>query len=148
MSSGNRFWESKSLDELNDKEWESLCDGCGLCCLHKLEDEDTGQVHYTNIACKLLDIEACRCSRYKDRFAHVPDCLSIRPLTEEKLNWLPGSCAYVKLANGENLEPWHPLISGDPDSVRAAGIGAEGRCVSENTVPLVEWPHHLIDWAD
>jgi len=112
MNDAVRFWEHKTLDELDDAEWESLCDGCGRCCLQKLEDEDTGEVHYTDIACK-------------------PECLQVRPLTPEKLNWLPSSCAYVKLSNGEKLADWHPLISGNPDTVRTAGISVAGRCCSE-----------------
>jgi len=145
MSDAERFWEHKSLDELSDAEWESLCDGCGRCCLHKLEDEDTGKVHYTDVAFKLLDTRTCQCKQYSDRFSHVPDCLQAKPLDAEKLNWLPASCAYVKLSKGEPLDDWHPLISGNPESVRAAGISIAERCVSEIDVPLVEWPLHLID---
>lgn len=148
MNDTLRFWERKSLDELSDAEWESLCDGCGRCCLHKLEDEDTGDVHYTDVACKLLDTQSCRCTQYQDRLAHVPDCLLVRPLDEQKLNWLPSSCAYVKVAKGQALAEWHPLISGDPNSVHRAGISVKGRCFSETEVPLVEWEHHLIIWTD
>jgi len=140
-----RFWEHKTLDELNDAEWESLCDGCGRCCLHKLEDEETGKIHYTDIACRLLDTDTCQCKRYADRFSYVPDCLSARPLDADKLNWLPSSCAYVKLSKGEPLSDWHPLISGNPDTVRAAGISVAGRCCSEIDVPMAEWQLHLID---
>jgi len=111
-----RFWEKFSLEDLTDTEWEALCDGCGRCCLQKLEDEDTGSVL-------------------------VPDCLNVRPLDEDKLRWLPGSCAYKRLAEGRPLADWHPLISGDPQSVHRAGIGMAGRCVSEQQVPLHEWPH-------
>ena len=148
MSEVNRFWEQKALDELTDKQWESLCDGCGRCCLHKLEDEDTGDVHYTDVACKLLDTSTSRCKHYEERFSHVPDCLLVRPLDEEKLNWLPSSCAYVKLSKGEPLADWHPLISGNPDSVRQAGISVSNRCFSETEVPITEWEHHLVIWAD
>lgn len=145
MSEVERFWEHKTLDELNDIEWESLCDGCGRCCLHKLEDEDTGDIHYTDIACKLLDTNSCQCKHYSDRHTYVPDCLQVRPLDEEKLNWLPSSCAYVKMSKGEPLADWHPLVSGNRDSVRAAGISVGGRCCSETDVPVAEWPLHLID---
>lgn len=148
MSEAIPFWETKSLDELSDAEWESLCDGCGRCCLHKLEDEDTAEVFYTDIACQLLDTTSCRCNDYPDRFNQVPDCLKVRPLDEQKLNWLPASCAYVRLAKGEPLADWHPLISGDPTSVHAAGISVSGRCVPEKQVPVSEWEHHLIVWAD
>ena len=145
MSHALRFWEHKTLDELDDAEWESLCDGCGRCCLHKLEDEDTGKIHYTDIACKLLDTSSCQCKHYADRFSHVPDCLLVRPLTADKINWLPSSCAYVKVSKGEKLADWHPLISGNPDTVHAAGISVAGRCSSEIDVPMVEWHLHLID---
>lgn len=148
MSSSVKFWEHKSLDQLSDAQWESLCDGCGRCCLNKLEDEDTGEVHFTDIACKLLDTTSCRCKHYENRFKHVPDCLLVRPLDEKKLSWLPSSCAYVKIHRGEPLADWHPLISGDPDSVRQAGISVSGRCFDESTVPFDEWEHHLIVLAD
>jgi len=148
MTLDKRFWETKSLDDMSDAEWEALCDGCGRCCLQKLEDEDTGVVHYTNIACELLDTKACHCTKYEARFKHVPDCLSVRPLTEQKISWLPSSCAYVKLHNGQPLESWHPLISGDKGSVHAAGIGVGSRCYSEKDVPISEWQHHLIVWSD
>lgn len=148
MTSSDRFWEHKTLDEMSDAEWESLCDGCGRCCLHKLEDEDTGEVHYTDVACKLLDTESCRCSQYETRFDHVPDCVSVRPLDEQKISWLPKSCAYVKLATGEPLAEWHPLLSGNPSSVQMAGISISGRCQCETKVPVSEWQEHLIVWAD
>lgn len=148
MTDTARFWELKTLDEMSDAQWESLCDGCGRCCLHKLEDEDTGDIFYTDVACKLLDTQTCRCKHYPTRFDHVPDCLTVRPLDKEKLSWLPKSCAYVKLSNGEPLADWHPLISGDPNSVHAAGIGVSGRCFDETTVPVSEWGQHLIVWAD
>ena len=162
MSSTVRFWEQKELHELSQIEWELLCDGCGRCCLNKLEDEDTGEVHFTDIACKLLNTESCQCNHYSDRFSHVPDCLQVRDLLlpsedgsgdtaaidEQKLSWLPRTCAYVKLFHGEKLAEWHPLISGDPDTVQAAGIGVGGRCVSETKVPLNEWEHHLIVFAE
>ena len=111
------FWETTSLNDMTDAQWESLCDGCGRCCLQKLEDEDSGEVHFTRVSCKLLDTDSCRCTNYSKRFSHVPDCLSLRPLTEEKISWLPDSCAYAKLSLGKPLESWHPLISGDPESV-------------------------------
>jgi len=152
MKAQERFWENKSLAELSetlsDAQWESLCDGCGRCCLQKLEDEDTGEVHYTDVACKLLDTQSCQCKHYESRFKHVPDCLTIRPLSEQKMNWLPLSCAYVKLHRGEPLAAWHPLLSGTPDSVHAAGMSMVGRCYSETTVPVHEWPVHLIKFAE
>jgi len=119
-SSVSRFWEKLSLEQMSDSQWESLCDGCGRCCLHKLEDEDTREVFYTRVSCELLDTETCLCTDYSNRLSRVPDCLTIRPMTEQKRNWLPKSCAYRKLAEGEPLESWHPLISGTRESVKSA----------------------------
>ena len=141
-----RFWENFALDELNDAEWEALCDGCGRCCLQKLENQDTGEAHTTDLSCSQLDTTTCRCQDYPNRQSIVPDCLTVRPLNEDKLRWLPSSCAYRRLAEGRELAQWHPLISGDANSVHAAGIGMAGRCVSEHTVPLHEWPRRLLDW--
>jgi uncharacterized cysteine cluster protein YcgN (CxxCxxCC family) len=141
-----KFWETTSLEDMSDAQWESLCDGCGRCCLQKLEDEDTGEIHFTRVSCKLLDTDSCRCRDYPQRFSKVPDCLSLRPLTAEKVSWLPESCAYVKLSRGKPLENWHPLISGDPDSVKLAGISVSGRCISEEYVPVLEIYEHIIKW--
>ncbi len=142
------FWELKSLDQMSDLEWESLCDGCGRCCLHKLEDEDTGDVHFTRVSCKLLDTESCRCSDYLDRFRHVPDCLTIKPLDEQKLSWLPETCAYRLLSENKPLAKWHPLLSGSPDSVHEAGISMAHLCISETHVPLADFIHHVIGLDD
>ena len=148
MADRINFWEEKSLDELSDQEWESLCDGCGRCCLQKLEDEDSGDIRYTKVACELLDGKTCRCVDYLHRFQRVSDCLSVRPLTAQKISWLPKSCAYRRLAEGRNLAPWHPLISGDPDTVRQAGISVAGYSVPESEVPLAEYHQHVINWVD
>lgn len=143
-----RFWEIKSLDQMSDAEWESLCDGCGRCCLHKLEDEDTGDVHFTRVACKLLDTATCRCSSYPDRFKYVPDCLTIKPLDEQKLSWLPESCAYRLLSEGKALENWHPLVSETSESVHSAGISMAHLCISETYVPMEEYFQHVIHWHE
>lgn len=140
------FWESKSLDAMSDEEWESLCDGCGRCCLQKLEDEDSGEIQFTRVACRLLDQNSCRCSDYENRMEKVADCLSIRPLSDEKLGWLPDSCAYKKLSMGQPLEPWHPLLSGSSESVKRAGISMAGCVVSEEHVTIEEYFDHLIEW--
>ncbi|MEM8787405.1 MAG: YcgN family cysteine cluster protein [Pseudomonadota bacterium] len=130
-----RFWETVPLDDLTRPEWEALCDGCGKCCLRKLEYEDTGEVEYTNVACRLLNRDSCRCRDYPNRQRQVPDCIVIRPENlGEILYWLPKTCAYRLRAAGQPLADWHPLVSGDPGSVHRAGISLAGRMVSERGV--------------
>jgi uncharacterized cysteine cluster protein YcgN (CxxCxxCC family) len=133
------FWEHKALADMTAAEWESLCDGCALCCMHKLEDEETGEVFFTDIACKLLDIETCRCRNYAARSKLVKTCLTLAVDKTEVFAWLPGTCAYRRLNAGDKLPDWHPLISGDPDSVHAAGISVRGQATSEleNSEPTV-----------
>ena len=127
----DEFWKRKSLSDMSQSEWESLCDGCALCCLQKLQDEDTGEIHYTDIACRLLDVETCRCTNYAERARLVSSCLILTADEPQSFKWLPGSCAYRRLSEGKDLPEWHPLISGDADSVHAAGISAKGKAVSE-----------------
>ena len=133
----DQFWKRKSLAEMTPDEWESLCDGCGLCCMQKVQDEDSGAVFYTDVACRLFDIDSCRCTDYANRAQQVPGCLVLTPDEKDAYEWLPGSCAYRRLANGLDLPGWHPLITGRPESVHDAGISMQGKAVSETDTD--EW---------
>jgi hypothetical protein len=125
------FWESKSLSQMTAHEWESLCDGCGLCCLVRFEDEASGEVVPTRVACKLFDADRCRCTDYENRHGQVPDCIKLTPGNVASLKWMPFSCAYRRLDEGKPLPAWHPLITGDPASVHAAGVSVKGKTISE-----------------
>ena len=138
-----RFWETKRLEDMSRAEWESLCDGCGKCCLHKAEDEDTGELVATNVACRLLDRRTGRCSDYRNRHAHIPDCVRLTPAKLRSIDWLPSTCAYGLLERGEPLPEWHPLITGDPESVKRAGESVSGWTVSEDEAGPLE--HHMLD---
>lgn len=141
------FWKRKSFAQMTAAEWESLCDGCGRCCLNKLEEEDTGRLFFTNVACKLLDPETCRCKDYPNRQKLVSDCELLTPEIVPTLDWLPPTCAYHLLAKGRDLYWWHPLVSGDPDTVRIAGISVHGRIgASENEVPDDELENWIVSW--
>jgi uncharacterized cysteine cluster protein YcgN (CxxCxxCC family) len=128
------FWIGKKLEELTQQQWEALCDGCGRCCLQKLKNPTTGKVHYTWVACFLLDIGTCRCSNYELRHILVPDCLKLEPKNILNLRWLPRTCAYRRLAEGKKLPDWHPLITGDPESVHRSGNSIRQRAISEEHV--------------
>ena len=144
MSPRAPFWMTKRLDEMTLEEWESLCDGCGRCCLHKLRYEDTGALSFTNVACRLLDLGSCRCRDYANRRRAVPDCVSLTPKDLAEIDWLPPSCAYRRLAEGHDLAWWHPLVSGDLETVHRAGISVAGRAVGERQAGPLE--HHIVDW--
>jgi uncharacterized cysteine cluster protein YcgN (CxxCxxCC family) len=121
------FWKTKSLEEMTSVEWESLCDGCGKCCLSKLEDEDTGEIYWTSVGCRLFDQKTCRCRDYDHRLEKVADCVGLNPQNVGTISWLPSTCAYRLLAEGHDLYWWHPLVSGDPDTVHGAGVSVRGR---------------------
>lgn len=139
----DRFWELP-LDELGREEWEALCDGCGRCCLHKIEDEDTGAISETNVSCRLLDPANGRCREYRHRKAFVPDCLRLTPRVVEQVSWLPDSCAYRRRARGQSLPAWHPLLTGDREAMVKAGASVAGRVVSEDDAGPLD--HHIVQW--
>jgi uncharacterized cysteine cluster protein YcgN (CxxCxxCC family) len=139
------FWKDKRLDQMSPQEWESLCDGCGRCCLIKLEDSESGDVDYTDIACRLLDLGTCRCSDYKNRIRQVPDCVVLTPAKIDELHWMPSTCAYRLISEGKDLAWWHPLVSGDQKTVHQAGVSVRNRVVPEDRGDdpedrIVSWP--------
>ena len=141
-----RFWETVPMDRMNRAEWEALCDGCGKCCLNKLEDEETGEVALTRLACRLLDDESCLCSQYPIRHQFVPECIVLTPKTlRDNLYWLPQTCAYRLVVEGRPLYPWHPLISGKPETVHAAGVSVRGLTIPEFEVGEDDWEDHIIE---
>jgi uncharacterized cysteine cluster protein YcgN (CxxCxxCC family) len=142
------FWKTKPLEQLSREEWESLCDGCGRCCLFKFQDEDTEEVFYTNVACKLFDRHAARCTRYLERSVLVPSCLTLDTDLVHKLNWMPETCAYRLLAEGKDLPGWHPLVSGDQASVIRAGISMRGRVILENEIDMDKLEEYIIETLD
>lgn len=141
-----RFWEKVRMTDMSRDEWEALCDGCGKCCLNKLEDEETGAVALTRVACRLLDDATCRCTQYEIRHQFVPECIVLKPGNiEQNLYWMPETCAYKLLWNGQPLFDWHPLISGNADSVHAAGVSVQGMTVPEFEIDEDDWEDHLIE---
>ena len=141
------FWRRKTMSEMTPAEWESLCDGCGRCCLNKLIEEGTNDTLFTNISCKLLDCAACRCIDYSHRHARVRDCVRLTPRNVRRLKWLPPTCGYRLVAEGKDLAWWHPLVSGDPETVHQAGISVRGRvAASETDVPDEKLPDHIVSW--
>lgn len=139
------FWKTKTLGEMSAAEWESLCDGCGRCCLVKLEDEDTGDIHLTRLSCRLLNTKTCRCSSYETRFEKMSDCIEITLEKIGEIKWLPATCAYRVLAEGGDLAPWHPLVSGDPESVHKAGISVRSLAMSEARVREENYLRYIIE---
>jgi uncharacterized protein len=137
------FWKTKSLTQMSGEEWEALCDGCGLCCLHKLEDADDGAVAYTNVACRLLDIQTCRCTNYTRRKKLVPDCVILKPEQVSEFKWLPKTCAYRLISEGNELYSWHPLISGRRESIHNVGVSVQNKVISERDAGNLE--DHVID---
>ena len=141
------FWKTKALEEMSNAEWESLCDGCARCCLEKLEDEDTGKIYFTHVSCKLLDSGLCACKDYPNRSDKVPDCVRLTPENVRTLNWLPPSCGYKLVAEGRDLYWWHPLISGDPNTVHEAGVSVRGRVQgTEDQIPDEDLEDHIVQW--
>jgi uncharacterized protein len=142
------FWMSKSLDAMTQDEWESLCDGCGQCCLLKVEEEDTGKIYVTKVACHLLNVGSCQCSDYENRHASVPDCVVIKPDELRRIPWLPRTCAYRRLAEGRGLAWWHPLVSGTTETVHQAGVSVRGRARSEKRVQLDAIEKYIVGEID
>ncbi|MFB9353296.1 YcgN family cysteine cluster protein [Sneathiella chinensis] len=140
------FWETTSLADMTAEQWESLCDGCGKCCLLKLEDEDTLELAYTNVACRQLDLGTCQCKNYAKRSLLVPDCVTMTAANITEFGWMPKTCAYRRLAEGKTLAWWHPLISGDPETVHTAGMSVRGRSISERVAGDLE--DHITDWPE
>ncbi len=140
------FWHHKSLAEMSREEWEALCDGCARCCIYRLEDADTGEIHFTNVHCRLLDTATGRCTDYAHRSERVPDCVTITLADLERPGWLPYHCAYRRLAEGRPLPDWHPLVSGDPESVVRAGQRVCDRTICEDQADSLE--AHLVDWLE
>jgi len=145
-SQSEAFWKTKNMAELSRNEWESLCDGCGKCCCIRLEDEDTGAIYITDVACKLFDSGACRCSNYPNRSKLVPDCVTLTSENVEQLHWLPQTCAYRLVANGEDLPDYHHLVSGSRETIHAAGMSVQEAVYSENDIDPEDVPSRIVIW--
>ncbi|WP_417468886.1 YcgN family cysteine cluster protein [Maricaulis sp.] len=140
------FWKTKTLSQLSKPEWESLCDGCGKCCLIQLEDEDTGLRLHTDVTCRLFNADTCRCGDYPNRKQRVPDCVILTPKNVTELEWMPQTCAYRLIGEGKDLYDWHPLVSGDPMSVHEAGMSIRNQVVSEDEVDPEDWEDRIVEW--
>ena len=142
----DRFWETKKLEQMNKAEWEAVCDGCGKCCLNKLEDEDTGEVAMTRVACRLLDNDTCLCAQYPIRHQFVPECIVLTPKTlQDNLYWLPKTCGYRLLHEGRELYDWHPLIAGNSEAIHESGVTMQGRTVPEFEIHEDDWEDYIIE---
>ena len=141
------FWKTKTLEQMSDQEWESVCDGCGRCCLQKLECADSGEIFYTELACQLLDVKSCRCSDYTHRTQKVDSCISLRSLKDEEWAFMPTSCAYRLLKEGEGLMPWHPLLTGSHRLMEENGISVKGKVISELSVAEEDFEEHIVTWV-
>jgi uncharacterized cysteine cluster protein YcgN (CxxCxxCC family) len=146
MHLGNKFWETKNLIDMNENEWESLCDKCGKCCVIKLEDFDTQQVHYTNVSCKLLCEKSASCKDYENRKSIVPDCIILSPDNLKDLKWMPETCAYKLLNEGKNLPYWHPLLSGNDKEIVKSGNSVKNRVTNENEIKIKNLPDYIFNW--
>jgi uncharacterized cysteine cluster protein YcgN (CxxCxxCC family) len=148
MSTEDKFWQNKTLAQMNTKEWEQLCDGCGKCCLHKLEDESSGEIAYTRVICRYFDESSCRCQVYANRQSLVPTCVILKPDNLKDLPWMPSTCAYRLVYEGKNLPDWHPLISGNRDAIEETGITVSGKVISEEYVHEDGYDEHLVTWVE
>lgn len=140
------FWQQKTLSQMTSSEWESLCDGCGKCCLNKIIDDDTEELHFTNVACHLLNTKSCQCKKYEQRFKLVKDCVKVSLDDIEQFHWLPGSCAYRLLAEGNDLPEWHPLITGSKSAMHKAGASIRGKIISETTIDPDNLEDYIVLW--
>ncbi|MDN3639039.1 YcgN family cysteine cluster protein [Simiduia curdlanivorans] len=148
MAWARDYWRETPLADMTAYQWEALCDGCAKCCLQKLEDEDDGEVYYTRLACQLLDLDTCQCTDYPNRLQRVPNCLQLSADKLEDFHWLPVTCAYRLVAEGKDLPDWHPLITGNRESVHVSKISVRGRAKSELSVPEADWQDEVIRWVD
>lgn len=148
MATDKRFWETKRLDRMNKEEWESLCDGCGKCCLLKLEDEESGELRYTRVVCRYLDQQKCRCTVYKDRQRYVPACVVLKPDNLEGLHFMPSTCAYRLLFEGKPLPLWHPLLAGDRSAMIRSGNCVTGKVISDEFVHEDGLEEHIVHWVE
>ena len=146
MSDTDPFWETKELSEMTKDEWESLCDGCGKCCVLKLEDYDTAEIYYTDVSCKLLCPTSAQCTDYPNRKRHVPDCVILTPGNLDEISWMPQSCSYRRLHEGKSLPDWHPLITGSQDALKSSPHSVASKVIPEGLVKEKDMPDHLYDW--